>query len=70
MHKGECPMIDTQKLKCLRISRRKTQEEVACALNISTATYSRYERGLSSIPSDTLKNLAEYFETSIDSLYL
>lgn len=63
-------MIDTQKLKCLRISRGETQKEVARALNISATTYSRYERGLISIPSDTLKHLAEYFEISIDSLYL
>lgn len=62
-------MIDLQKLKCFRVMRNLTQEDVARKINVSATTYSRYERGLSNIPSDILKTLAEYFEVSVDELY-
>ena len=45
-----------------------TQEVIAKFLNVSIATYSRYESGEIEMTSSTLDKLAEFFETSIDYL--
>ncbi len=57
-----------QRLHDLREDRDKSQEELAKILNISQATYSRYERGKLDIPTDTLIQLAKFYQTSVDYL--
>ena len=58
-------MIDT-KLYSLRKSRKKTQQEIATALQISQRSYSYYERGENTIPPDILWKLADLYDISID----
>lgn len=55
-------------LKNLRKSQHKSQAEVAAAVNISERTYSNYEAGKTEPDIETLKKLADYFHTTIDSL--
>ena len=45
-----------------------TQRQMAGLLNISQATYSRYESGALDIPSTALIALAKYHKTSVDYL--
>lgn len=45
-----------------------TQKEVAQSLNVTTATYSRYENGLIQPDSETLKRIAVLTKTSVDFL--
>ncbi len=42
------------------------QSRLAELLNISQATYSRYESGVLDIPTESLVKLALYFDTSVD----
>ncbi|MDR1630641.1 MAG: helix-turn-helix domain-containing protein [Oscillospiraceae bacterium] len=44
------------------------QETVARILNVSQATYSRYETGILDIPNLALMKLAELYNTSTDYL--
>lgn len=53
-------------LKKIRKQRKLLQEDVAKYLNVTTNTYSRYERGERSPDTDTLIKLSEFFDTSID----
>ena len=46
-----------------------TQKEVAQALNVTAATYSRYENGLIQPDPETLKRIAVLMKTSVDFLY-
>lgn len=57
-----------QRLRDLREDCDKSQEELAKILNISQATYSRYEGGKIDIPTDTLIQLAKFYQTSVDYL--
>ena len=45
-----------------------TQAEIAALLNVSQATYSRYESGTLGIPHASLEILADYYHTSVDYL--
>ena len=45
-----------------------TQKEVAQALNVTAATYSRYENGLIQPDLETLKRIAVLMKTSVDFL--
>lgn len=55
------------KLRELRGNR--TQKEVADAVNVSVMAISKYEHGLI-IPSDSTKiALAEYYNTTVESLF-
>lgn len=56
------------KIKELRKKSGKTQTEVANFLNITQEKYSRIETGKTSIDSDLLKKLADYFHTTVDYL--
>ncbi len=51
-----------------RKSRNLTQKEIAKLLNIEQTTYSGYETGYSRPDIDTLKKIANIFNTSIDYL--
>lgn len=55
-------------LRGLREDRDLTQQDMAALLNIHQTTYSSYELGNLNIPVSALKELAEYFQTSVDYL--
>jgi transcriptional regulator with XRE-family HTH domain len=52
----------------MREDRDMTQYDIAVLLNITQATYSRYESGALDIPSVSLILLAKFHKTSIDYL--
>lgn len=56
------------RLKKLRKDKRLTQDDMAEFLNISTATYSRYENGIHEPDVETLIKLADFFDVTIDYL--
>lgn len=56
------------RIRDLREDHDLTQKEVAELLNISQATYSRYETGTLGIPHSSLEVLADYYHTSVDYL--
>lgn len=56
------------RLKDLREDRDLTQKELAAVLNCSQVCYSYYEIGRRDIPTATLIQLAEFYQTSIDYL--
>jgi len=55
-------------IKDLREDADLTQQEIAKLLNVSQATYSRYESGELDIPSASLIALAKFYKTSVDYL--
>lgn len=57
-----------KRLKQLRKSIRKTQQEVAKDLGISRARYSHFENDRNEPDSEMLKKLAEYYNVSADYL--
>lgn len=57
------------KLKELRLARNMTQEAVGKALNVSSQTVSKWERGLLSPDIALLPKIAMLFQCSIDSLF-
>ncbi len=54
------------RLKDLREDRDLKQKDIAHMINISQTNYSKYELEKVNIPLDTLRKLAELFDTSID----
>ncbi|QNF35640.1 helix-turn-helix transcriptional regulator [Adhaeribacter swui] len=48
--------------------KKKTQEDVAFALNIKRSTYSGYENGVGEPSLDKLILLANYFKITLDGL--
>jgi len=61
-------MFPLQKLKELRDERQITQTEIANALHITQKAYSYYERGEREPSIQTLIEIANYFNISIDHL--
>lgn len=57
-----------KKLKILRKERNLSQKELANIINMSQTGYSQYERGSRKISLETLKNLAHFYNTSVDYL--
>ncbi|MBM6939462.1 helix-turn-helix transcriptional regulator [Pseudoflavonifractor phocaeensis] len=57
-----------QRLRDLREDRDLTQRELAGILHCSQRIYSNYERGDVDIPTEVLKNLAVFYDTSVDYL--
>lgn len=55
-------------LKQIRISRNKTQGEVAKALGISQQNYCRYENGQNEPRLELILQLSDYFKVTVDSL--
>lgn len=55
-----------QKMRDLREDHDLSQQDVAKLLNVSQATYSRYESGVLDIPSISLIKLADYYKVSVD----
>ena len=54
------------RIRDLREDNDFTQAEIAALLNVSQATYSRYESGGLDIPSGALIALARFYHTSVD----
>lgn len=57
-----------ERLKNLREDKDLSQKEMANILNVAQTTYSDYERGKINIPIAILKQLALFYNTSIDYL--
>lgn len=60
--------IFTVRIKELRLSRGKTQAEIAESLGILRTTYGEYERGKIIPPMDKINMLAEMYNVSVDYL--
>lgn len=56
------------RLRDLREDRDLLQKDIAKVLNMSQTGYSQYETKTNDIPTDILKKLASYYDTSIDYL--
>ncbi|WP_079708015.1 helix-turn-helix domain-containing protein [Paraliobacillus ryukyuensis] len=57
-----------RRLKQLRNSKGKSQEEVAVAVNISRARYSHYENNYVEPDIELIRKLADFFEVDTDYL--
>ena len=57
-----------EKIRNLREDKDLTQQQMAELLNITQATYSRYESGDLDIPSAVLIKLSKFYKVSIDYL--
>lgn len=55
-------------LRALREDKDLSQKDMADLLKVHQTTYSDYELGNVNIPIASLKQLAEYFNTSVDYL--
>lgn len=58
----------SNRLKDLRIQKGLKQKEIANALGFTTATYNRYEKGVSMPKADNILALANFFDVSPDFL--
>lgn len=56
------------KLKELRLSRKLSQEDVSKFVGCSQSQYSKYELGKSLPDANTLINLADFYDCSVDYL--
>ncbi len=61
-------MISINRLRDLREDKDLAQKDVAKILNMSQTGYSKYEVETNDIPTDILKKLASFYDTSIDYL--
>ena len=59
-----------KRLKDLREDRDLTQKELAKLIGCSQTTYSRYETGQISVPNDILTKLADFYDVSLDYIFL
>lgn len=57
-----------ERLRNLREDRDLTQTQIAQYLHMTQRTYAHYENGDRNIPLDTLGQLADFYNTSIDYL--
>lgn len=57
-----------KRLKNLRKEKNLSQKELANLINMSQTGYSQYERGTRKISLETLKNLASFYNVSVDYL--
>ena len=57
-----------QRLRDLREDRDLRQQDIAELLHTSQTVYSRYERGVQTIPVSHLLTLADFYQTSTDYL--
>lgn len=61
-------MVKMNRLRDLREDKDLFQKDIAKYLNMSQTGYSQYETETNDIPTDILKKLAIYYNTSIDYL--
>ncbi len=57
-----------ERIRALREDKDLSQKEMANILKVAQTTYSDYERGKINIPIEILKQLAVFWNTSIDYL--
>lgn len=57
-----------QRIRDLREDHDLLQKDIAAYLQCTQVCYSNYETGKRDIPTDVLKSLALYYDTSIDYL--
>ena len=57
-----------ERIRNLREDKDLTQKQVGELLNMSQTGYSQYEIGKNDIPTNILKKLALFYDTSIDYL--
>ncbi|MBQ7769835.1 MAG: helix-turn-helix transcriptional regulator [Clostridia bacterium] len=57
-----------RRIRDLREDRDMNQTQIAKILNMSQTGYSKYETGENDIPTKSLIQLADYYDTSIDYL--
>ena len=55
-----------QRIRDLREDRDLMQKDLAAYLKCTQVCYSNYEMGMRDIPTDVLKALALYYNTSVD----
>ena len=55
-----------QRIRDLREDRDLMQKDLAACLKCTQVCYSNYEMGKRDIPTDVLKALAIYYDTSVD----
>ena len=60
--------LDIARLKALRLSYKKNQEDIALLLNITRAAYTNIELGKREPDLSTIGILADYFDVSTDFL--
>lgn len=58
-----------ERLKGLRVSHRKTQQDLAAVLNISRSAYALYEAGKRQLNYESLRTLSDYYGVSLDYLF-
>ncbi len=58
--------MHSNRLRELRENRKLTQTSVANSLHMGQSTYNRYERGVREPDHETLKQIANFFKTSVD----
>lgn len=68
MQKYDYNKIIPERLKYYRKKYQKTQEEIAKELKITQSTYGNYEAGNRKINLNTLAQIADIYETSIDEM--
>ena len=56
------------RIRALREDHDLTQKQIAKILNMSQTGYSQYETETNDIPTEVLKKLANFYNTSIDYL--
>lgn len=56
------------RLKTLRLAKGLTQKELSEKLNINQGNYSKYEKGTLVPTMETVLNLSDYYNVSIDYL--
>ena len=61
-------MMKIERLKEIREDKDLLQKDIAKILNMSQTGYSKYEVETNDIPTEILKKLASYYNTSIDYL--
>ena len=61
-------MYFASNIKILRKRKRRTQDEVACTLNLKRSTLSGYENGIAQPGIEILISFSGYFNISIDTL--
>ena len=59
-------MLMYQRIRDLREDRDLMQKDLAAYLKCTQVCYSNYEMGKRDIPTDVLKALALYYDTSVD----
>lgn len=58
------------KLRAKRVEKNLTQEELALALGVATATYNRWEKGYTEISITMINKLLEILECKYEDIFL